>query len=372
MRALCAALGLVIGCGEPAIDVSLRLPDATNGGDFDVSCVKSVRVYAVGNSYPADDGDYEASCIPVANAATYADVKAQLADELALDLPDSGLQGIGVFGRADGGCEIPEDSPGFYDAAVPPLDTVFHGETYYEDGDALTITVSGSMSCEASTVRAAPIDMLDLIATKDCAMAKAPDGVLVGTGTIYPLLPGYTVWSGGFTHAGTTTAGVATFSGHTVVGPNTCLGLHAETGPEEFTSSCHVPGPACADVGTLEPVMLPIATVNNSLDGTKMTLWHAALFGLVWQKTPGTTTGAPVAGATITVPPELGEIVYAEPTPAGDRFTPTNGAATGPSGTFILYTNSMVQLKVAGAGTSREVTVTATPFEPATAIIVLK
>jgi hypothetical protein len=372
MRALCAALVVATGCGEPAIDVSLRLPDSANGAEFDMSCVKSVRVYAIGNEYPADQDDFESSCIPVDGAATFADVKAQLAGELELALPDTGLQGIGVFGRGDGGCEIPEDSPGFYDADAPPLDTAFQGQAFYDDGSSIAIPLAGTMSCETTMVRAAPVDMLKLIATKDCAMAKSPDGVLVGTGTIYPLLPGFTVWSGGFTRAATTTGGLATFDGHTVVGPNTCLGLHTETGPDEFTSSCHIPGPACSDVGTLEPVMLPIAPINNSLDGSKMALWHAALFGLVWQKNPGTTTGAPVQGATVTVSPDLGEVVYAEPTPAGDRFVPTNGTATGPSGTFIVYTNFLAPLKIDGAGTSRTVTVTATPFEPATAIVVLK
>jgi len=371
MRAWVAVVLLVGACGEPAIDVSLELPDSANGADFSMACVRSVRVYAAGENYPADEDDYEVSCIPVDAAATFGDIEDQLADELELALPDSGLQAIGVFGRADGGCEIPEDSPGFYDAQAPPLDTAFYGATYYDGGSSLAIDLVGSMSCEETTVKAAPIDMLDLIATKDCAMAKAADGVLVGTGTIYPLLPGFTVWSGGYTKAGTTAAGIATFTGHTIVGPATCLGLHTEIGPDLITASCHVPGPACSDVGTLEPVLLPLAVVNNSLDGSKMTLWHAALFGLAWQKTPGgPTSGTPVAGAVVTVPPELGEVVYVEPT--ADRFVPTGGTATGPSGTFVLYTNFMVPLRIDGAGTSREVTVTATPFQPATAIVVLK
>jgi hypothetical protein len=349
-------------CAEPVIELSLRLPTESEGANFNTACTTAIEVIATGNSYPGDPNDFKRDCIQVSGAATFASVKNEMAGQFDLRIPDTGLAGVDIFGRT-GDCSIPVDS---YDR-----DLVFYGGSKYTGGERMAIGLTGNLSCERTAVTVHPIDMMKLITTKDCVMAKLVDepNSYGSTGTFSPDIDLDAVWSGGY-DGNTLTNGVATFQGFTTVGSKACLGVTA--GNDALDSlSCTLDGlKACATGTELEAAVINYNMAGASLDQTKMAQWNGALFGAAWANTP--TKGA-VSGATVAVHPDLGEVVYVEPNAAGTVLVPTGGTATGPSGLFIVYTSQLIEITVADrAGTSRTVKVAATSDEPATALVVLK
>jgi hypothetical protein len=352
----------VAACAEPVIELSLRLPDTDEGGDFNTSCAAAIEVFATGKNYPEDPNDFRRDCIQISDQPTFRDIKDAMAGKFELQIPDSGLASVEIYGRT-GDCNTPDD--------LLPQDLVFFGAAKYAGGEALSIKLTGNLSCTKQEVTIRPVDMMALIATKDCAMAKLADTLEAGaeTGTLSPHLTNETCWSGGYESYSSLTNGIATFMSYTTVGPETCLGVSGYN--ETMDSySCVIPGPsACALANEIEVAALPYELADRSLDSSLMSTWHGALFGAVWANTPAK---GPVAGARVTVDPELGQVVYVEPNAAGSQLVPTGASATGPSGMFMLYTSKMVDVTVEDRSARRRtMKLTAIDFAPSTALVVL-
>ena len=74
----------------------------------------------------------------------------------------------------------------------------------------------------------------------------------------------------------------------------------------------------------------------------------------------------------MTVDPSHGKVVYVDPPDATGGLPPrADQHATGPSGLFILYTDTIVDVTIAGAGRTRKVRLGAHPSSFSGAMVVL-
>lgn len=348
------AVGLVASaCGEPTVEMTLRLP--TENTDFDMSCVTAVDVWIYGTTYPNDTGDRRFECIDIADRATFADVKAAISGKISLALPETGLKGAEVEGR--GGPCSPDSSTTLFNLA-------FNAHAGWDGGDQLVLPINPVASCAASSVAVRAIDVLELVRTKDCALALLPDAMNDGVdlGTITPSL-----YAGNFFWAPlgvTLDTGVATVSGLTTVGSTSCLAAFIGS-DDANTISCAVPGAAvCASPSEREFGVLPQGPIRASLDQDKLGTYRGAVVGSVWSRAAPI---APLAGATVEYDEDHGSLVYVEP--SGTGLVPIAGTSTGPSGMFVLYTNEVGDITIKSSLGQKTVRVGATPDRVATVLV---
>ena len=355
---------LVTGCAEPVIELSLRMPGAANGGDFDTSCVSSIEVFAWGNDNENNSSDFTRDCIELDGpAATFADIRTKMLGNFNLRIPASGLESVEVYGRL-GSCD-PVDADSY------PMDILFYGGAAYTGDDQLTIPLEGMLSCKLSPVTARPIDILKLTANPaDCPAALLPDDAdaFVDIGTISTTMYG-PYWFGGEATFAKLAGGTAGgFMARMTTSNRACPAVSAYSGNQD-TNTCVVTNtPLCpggAGDGYLEVATMDWQVSNALIDPAKAENWDNVVVGAVWATTP---TKGPVTGAKVTIDPELGEVQYVEPGAVVTRNLTTTGA----SGLFVLYTDSIVDVAIAGAGTSRNVKLGAGGDLTAISLVVLK
>ncbi len=336
------------GCAEPVVELSFKMPAADRGGSFNASCLTAVDVYTRGLDYPTTTTDFVRSCVDITSPpATLADLKSAIAGKIDVRLPDSGLSYVEVLGRR-GSCTNDEN--------VPPGDLVFYAAGSYTDDERLALTVDASTSCDQAPVTVRPIDLVKLTTgtTKgNCVAAGAVDGPNAGAdiGTLMPTLANGVMWtmsrSGAFL-----TNGVAPIpAASTTIGPKACLAV--SSGDANFGSvTCidrTLPS-VCALPGEIEAAGVSAAISLDSFDQAKKAKFPSVIYGAVVNGTK-----LPIQGATVEIDSKFGEVVYVEL--SGTRLVPTGGTATGPSGLFMVYTNTVASVKVASGSLSRTTTV---------------
>ncbi len=359
-----ALLALAVSaCAEPVVELSFRLPSADKGGDFNTSCVTAVDVFTNGTTYPATEGDYVRSCVQLSSSPdTFSELRSALAGKIDVQIPESGLGSVEVFARK-GTCTV--------DASVPIGDLVFYAGAKYADADQLVLPIDAIASCDQAPVVVRPIDILKLTTgtTKgDCAAAKAVDGPNSGAdiGTMTPTVASGVLYYNGLSGA-SLTGGVANVPGASMtIGPKSCLAV--SSGDDAFGSlSCvdrNAP-PVCANAGELEAPGIAYGFDIASLDQAKKNRFPGVVYGAVVGQNK-----LPIQGATVEVDPKHGEVVYVEP--GTGRLVPTGGTATGPSGLFMVYADSLVSVKVSSGVLSRTVTMGAISDAPAAALVLLR
>lgn len=370
MRSL-VAIALLAACTDPIIEMELIMPQ--NADSFDTSCLTAVEVRVAGSEYAQDPSDYTYSCIQLTAGATYASVREAVRGKFELEFPDSGISGVEIYGWAGPTpCKVAaEDDP-----YVSP-DLLFFGHSGYIGQDKLDIPVVPNLGCGRSQVNVRSVDMLALVGGATCQQAGAPELLgqsWMGAGTMIPRMGGKgSRFYGNLEGSDLTAGNMASFMAPTQIGPKACLAIDGGDGMMSGSTGCVFGGPTvCAGAGEIEHAAMPFAISysTDNADPTIMTKFPGVIYGTVWSNT---TPRATVGGATVTVDANHGKVVYVDPpTTAGKLPVRTDQTATGPSGMFILYADTMVAAKVTlPGGANRSVTLAALSEGPAAAMIVV-
>jgi hypothetical protein len=334
---LLATLAALAACGEATIQLELQMPVANIAAEYDPSCVTSVAIYADGEDYP-DDDDWNYSCVTLDGAhPTYAQLETELRGSIAIDVPDTGLAGIELYGYT-GPCDVENEDV---------YDLIFSAGAPYTGGDQLALPVLPNLGCGMSNLVVRPINILKLAATRDCAQAVVPTGKMSSSSLSSMILTEELYWWGGLS-GGDLAGGVTSFQARAKVGAGLHTLLHSVAG--EWATLSAVPPPAqqvCAAAGELEAATIPLAVARASQDPATIAELEAAAFVLVYG------AAGPISGAKLSVPAsqrELVDIVYLD-LPAGvengtGSLVARAGDATGPSGLAVVYTGAMVDLAI--------------------------
>jgi hypothetical protein len=346
-------VGAVAACSDPAIDLSLRLPDT----DVDLSCVQSVRVYAWGETVTDETPN---QCIVLdAPVGGFAELREAVRGKLELRLPPSGLAGIDVSGMTFGDCFG---------------DSVFYGGAEYDGGDmVIPLVANFDCSVTADTV-VKPVDYRSL-ASGSCL---GPAGRL-DRGSIHPTM--LDVPLPAMVYDLTEPSALVGVDG-TALFPDALINIDDESCMavgDEVTGSigCVYPGaPAVCATGTqLELTTIDVDFANASMEPDAAARYPQIVFASVWDATAAIKH--PIQGAQITVSPadvDLGEIHYATlPTGAPSMIDLPTATATDATGMFVAYMDRPVSVVVSAAGySSRLVTLTAADYYFGALTIVLR
>lgn len=357
-RAAARALAVlaVAGC-EPTIELSLEADPATAASTADLSCVRSVDVYA----YSAPDvfgaATFTNDCAGIAAPGIRTIADLPLAAGVSLDIPrplDS------VFATGDDG--VAGDCTGW-----PMLGAM----SFYDGGDQLRLLARPLLDCGdrlATPPRVGLIDFVTLLTDHTCAPpAQATTlrgwlGVLADFGTSVGL-----AYAGGeLTSDG---AGVmATTSMYRGAVGDACVAVEVYDDGARYQVACVYPDQPnpCGGAGELLYPMADAAILDDSVDARRLFDRGGAVVTLVLD-----AQGAPVAGATVTgFDAAQADLIYTSQ--AGATLTATTATATDGSGTFILYPSAPTAVEItAGARTRRVVLGTMLDGRPAPAVVVL-
>jgi hypothetical protein len=333
---LCAA------CADPVVQMDVTV---TNVDNIDLSCVGAVFVYADGKNGSVQGGtpDDVTACMPVSGLTKMSDVVPVLhSGQLTLGLPPSGLIGVEVSG-VTGTCDAPGTD-------------VFYGGAKYIGQDPLPINLVPQLSCAHENLRLRPVDLFAL-ATDPTHACPPPIPSGPSTGMSYgvieqTLFTGTTFWPGPDYYL---TDGVMDVNDFTpVANPTACLAAYftqLNDGPLTADGCLRISqNTVCAQPDEVEIPVVNSLVTPNLYSSAPDARFGGFVIGGVWG-IDAAGNKAPLVGATVTVDPNKGRVVYADL--AGANTAPTlDLAATSvkASGLFVVYTDSFVDLQVSAPG----------------------
>jgi hypothetical protein len=372
------ALGASIaaaGCADPVIEMTLRMPNANQmPANFDLSCVTAVNVIVAGNDKGSDETppDQTHECIEIASgSSSFAALKSAIAGKVDLNLPQSGLAGVALRGRA-GDCA--DDGRDY--------ESVFYGGAGYIDGqESMTIPVVANISCGAKkTYAVSTVDLLSIVRTKTCAMSLPPlvDQPVLFAGNIRPLMMGpdfpLMVWDDGASFVAADAAGKGPIESYAAAGtPRSCVAVGFDT-PTNWGGSCINAGAPtlCGGPNELELATMDDLTAFASIDTALVKQYGQPVYGAVFKASPAATaTKAVITGATVELEdPTQGKVVYVDP--GASKLVPNGGTSTGASGMFMIYVKGEPTAVIVKSGGSQQRYIVATaPGVPKTLLAVL-
>ncbi|MDQ3338654.1 MAG: hypothetical protein M4D80_26105 [Myxococcota bacterium] len=343
MRAV-VLLSALVGCAEPVIDMSLKMPEMP--ANFDLSCVTAIDVAAheLEDEAPMDvgfrlslTGDRD-PCVEIDPQTTFEGIRSQIAGKFTVDLPDGGLAGIQIRGRA-GSCK---DTPNYHEA-------IFYGGATF-DGGSMTIPLTPNISCAAKeTYKARPIEIAAMIADPTHACRAVTDAVSTFGGNIRPSrldpeLPPLMFEAGAsvaFLAAGT--AMIGSFS-NTVFNDSCITVAHEGKGIAGVTCVNKGAPTLCGAPGEIEIPVYPFVFSNAAINGAAYEEAGTLVLGSVWETNPN----KPVADAVVTTAPGV-KVEYVE-LRNGQPEVVSGATKTGPSGLFILYSSKVTTVSIAAPG----------------------
>ena len=324
------ALG-AFGCSSPSLDMSLEVPQQMPA-NFDLSCVTSIYTVAVGeDDYDSFEGDFDEDCIDVTNLKDYSDVQRAMSGQFTLDIPDSGLAAIEVYGTR-GACGDEQ-----------PHDAIFYGGVPVANNKIARIKLDSNLSCTARkpyTVRV--VDMLQLAATKQCG-AVAAGSVNAGNVRDFPYVDGTyrSLFEYGDSASSQWTNGTTRIDGYTSALPaSTCTAVSYDggnplVGPGGTRCIDDTTPTLCGQPGEVELGMLPFDFAGQSRDPALAAEYGDPLFGVVYEASTAMMKTS-VAGATVTLDdPSQGKVVYVEK--GATQFRALPQTSTNADGFFMVY-----------------------------------
>ena len=367
MRSVVAII-LLAACAEPVVEMQLVLPK--NADNFDTTCITAVEVRVTGGAYLQDSKDYRRSCLEIQGGASYEAIRDAIKGRFEVAIPDTGISGIEIYGWQG---PTPCETAGMDDPFVTP-NLLFMGRGDYIGQDRVDIEITPQTSCARSPVAVRLVDMTALLGGKTCAEAGDPAVIGlagVGSGTMAARMFGKGARFYGNLDGADTVGNLASFSSLTQIGPKACLAMNAGDFESSGSVSCVVGGAAvCAGAGEIEVPVMPFDISGNTenYDTTIMAKFPGQIIGTVWSNaTPKTT----LAGATVTVDPAHGQVVYLDaPNAAGVMVKRADQTMTGPSGLFSLYTDTVISAKITAGAASRTVLL-GSPNEAAAAAMIV-
>jgi hypothetical protein len=327
MLALGIASAALSACAEKAIELRLVMP-TNDTANMDVSCVETVHVVLHDGS--PNFSDLPSECVEVDNPTSLADLQTQIRGKFTMGLPDEVIA-IEVRG-------LTNTTPGLCGTG---MDVFYAGEEFMGQ-EQVSLRIEGAIDCSAlrqpGELRVRPIDFLKLAATPaDTAPVCETLGIPgLAIGAIRPtniFLPGFptSLMEFGAGSAIDTATGLATLPAYGTALPTSCL---ASSSFEMFSASCIYPRnkTVCAGAGEIEVPLVPDTVIFETVDRDLFEEFPVMVMGVVYD----TAAKRPVEGATVTVDPERGRVVYAS-RGAGNRLDSLDATATTKGGLFLAY-----------------------------------
>lgn len=332
----------VTGCfGDKAINMTLEPPPAAVAMGFDTGCVTAVELFVDGPNYVNDGNDFTRDCHEIAPGnTTFEAVRAAISGKFDLALPPNGIGNVELYAYS-GTCD---NDPTLFDLSF------YSGAKY--TGDDMVLPMTPNVSCTPATVNVRPVDILKLVATKQCAMSGWPTGELaLGTMNPIPFFNSLDWW--GRQSKTPITNGIATIHALTKIGPHSCLsvGLFTDSWKD---NTCVTPADqvTCATGTEMEAAIINPTVGLASQNALKLNKWGAMTVGAVIG-----TPIAPIGGATVEVDAadkDKCEIVMLDMAPGVENgtgsLTERAGNTTGPSGLFAIYAQSFIRITVTAPG----------------------
>jgi hypothetical protein len=364
MKAVAFAL-LCAACTDPVVQMDVQVAQVSN---MDLSCVGGLYALADGKNRGTGTAaaDNTHGCVPVSGLTNMSDVPGLLRDKLSLDMPASGLIGVELSGIT-GTC----DAPGI---------DVFYGGVKYIGQDSLSVTLAPQVSCAHDNLTIRPLDLFAMTADPTHACPAAiPNGP--NTGMSYGVVE-QTLFDGPQAYFGPSyylNNGVMSVSDWTpVTNPSSCLtASFGQTSDGKLSADGCLrmsPNTVCAQPGEIEVAAVNYILMSSLYSVAPDPKFGNLVLGAVWG-IDATGKKAPLVGATVTVDPSKGRVVYADLASASSSPTvDTSATAAKASGLFVVYTNEFVDLQVSAPGYTPE-TVRVAPvggFSDATVLVALK
>jgi len=333
-------------CAEPAIEMSLQLPQQMPAG-FDLGCVTAVDVVAheVGEELPLDIGlrlDFgeRAPCVEISPQTTFEGIRAQISGRFTLDLPADGLAGVQLRGRV-GTCK---DAPNYHES-------IFYGGATFDGGD-IQIPLTPNISCTArETFKVRPLELATMIADPAHACRAVTDAIATFPGNIRPSRLGSEapplIFEAGTSVGLLDSAGTATvqsFAG--AMTTDTCITV-AHSGQRIDGVTCVNKGAPtlCGAAGEIEVPVYPFVFTSTAINRPAYEQAGTLVLGSVWETGPN----RPVENAVVTASVPGVKIEYVE-LRNGQLEVAQGATKTGPSGLFMLYSSKITTVSIAAPG----------------------
>lgn len=359
MRAAALLSLVAVAACEPTLELSMIADPATADSTADLSCVRSVNVYAYGA--PTFDGnfDFTSACAGIAAPGVQTIADLPLSAAISLGIPDNlaAVYAAGIDGLA-GEC-----------TGWP----VFAAMSSYRGGDELELRARPLLDCGDRDPTPRQVRVIDFFGLLTSATCTAPFDATSLRGYL-GMLADFGAGSG-IAYAGSelvfNAAGVATTPSLYRRGQGaSCIAANVYDDTARDQSTCVYPDQSSPCGGPAGEVIAPLASaaqLDDSIDLNQLDTYGGAVVVLVIDRTRAPIVGATVAG----VDPSRGTVVFTQRT--GTTLTATAATATDASGTFIFYAAAPTTVEiVAGARRRTVVLGSLADFRPAPAVIVLE
>lgn len=360
------ALALLVGCADPVIGMEIVMPAEQT---FDTSCITAAEIRVTGTDFLADFDDHEDECIEIQGGTSYTAIRDAMRGKFDIDITDTGITGIEIFGWSGvTACQISLE----HDPFLSP-DLLFYGHASYIGQDRIDVPIAPNLNCATTNVNVRMYDMFALVAGATCQAANTTVGDTgVGVGTLLPREYGKgSVWFGNM-NGGNTMNNMSSFSARTQTGSKSCLAFDGGGEMWGGSTGCFVGGTSvCAGPGEYEHPIVPnsILARAENFDVQLMTKFPGVVFGSVWSSG---ATKTPVAGATVSIDQAHGKVIYLDaPNASGVLAARADQSGTGPSGLFVLYTDTLINAKITAGALTRMVTLGSADTTSAAAMIVM-
>lgn len=355
MRARWLPLIALAAC-EPTLELSMVADPLTADSTADLSCVRSVSVWAYGAPDVAGNADFTTDCAGIAAPGVRTIADLPLSAAVSLPIPDrlASFYAGGIDGAAG-------DCSGW---------PVFGAMTFYDGGDRVELKARPLLDCGDRVSAPPPVKVIDFMTLVHDHACAPPTGATALRGMVGVLADFGDAF--GMAYAGTevafSAAGTATVPSlyRRAVG-TACIAVEAYDDQGRYQLGCVYPDQpsACGGAEVMYPFVSP-AVLDDSTDPAMLDSRGGAVVVLVIDAQRN-----PIANAAVTgVDGARADLVYTRMN--GVTLTASGATATDTSGTFIVYTGAPTTVTVTAGTRSRTVVLGSLgDFRPVPAVVVL-
>lgn len=355
MRARWLPLIALAAC-EPTLELSLVADPATADSTADLSCVRSVSVWAYGAVDLAGNGDATNDCAGIAapGIRTIADLPLSAGVSLAIPERLEAFYAGGIDGTAG-------------DCSGWPM---FGAMTFYDGGDHVALKARPLLDCGDKVTAPPPVKVVDFMTLMHDHTCAPPVGATALRGQVGVLADFGEAF--GMAYAGTpfsfTASGSATVPSlyRRAVG-NACVAVEVGDDQGRYQLACVYPDqPGACGTGELTYPFAAATVLDDSTDQAMLDSRGGAVVVLVLDAQRN-----PIANATVSgVDSARADLVYTRMN--GLTLAASGATTTDASGTFIVYTGAPTTVTITAGTRSRTVVLGSLgDFVPVPAVVVL-
>ena len=351
-----ALLPIVLAACEPTLELSMIADPLVADSTADLSCVRSVSVWAYGAADLSGNSDFASDCAGVAAPGIRTIADLPLSAGVSLAIPDrlESFYAGGIDGAAG-------DCTGW---------PVFGAMTFYEGGDHVQLKARPLLDCGDRLPAPPPLEMIDfmtLMRDHTCAPPADATALRGWMGVLADFGEAIGIAYAGDEFAFTATGGAAIPTLYRRTVGAACIAVQAYDDGGRFQASCVYPDQPnpCGGAGVIYP-FASAAVLDDSTDPAMLSDRGGAVVVLVVDAQRNPIANATIAG----LDPARADLVYTRMN--GTTLTASGAAATDTSGTFIVYAGAPMPVTItAGTRTRTVVLGSLVDLRPVPAVVVL-